>query len=64
MDIPSESAFSLLQNLTFYKLHVHYTGQQKHTFSKQELEMLTYSGAEWCPKQEVAFRFSQDHTVF
>ena len=42
---------------------VHYalnnTGQQKKTFFFQNaLEFYTYSGAEWCPKHDVAFRFS------
>ena len=30
----------------------------KNTFSQNALEFYAYSGAEWCPKHDVAFSFS------
>ena len=36
-----------------------YTGQQKRTlFFQNTMEIYTCSEAEWCPKHDVAFRFS------
>ena len=35
----------------------YYTGKQKSLFSKRT-HIYTLSGAEWCPKHDIAFRFS------
>ena len=35
-------------------------GQQKNTFFQNVYEFFTYSGAEWCPQDDVALRFSQN----
>ena len=36
----------------------------KKDFFQNALEVYTYSGAEWCSKHDVAFRFSLNYTVF
>ena len=50
-------AIEMLSWFCLYRF-IQYTGQQKKTFFQNALEIYTYSGAEWCPKHDVAFRFS------